>query len=125
MLVVPTHEMEEAAPGLPNEVGEFLRAVFFKDHGKNDLYGGYSTLDWAETVTPLESCPVEGDDWDPPCKWTRGEMGGIECRWYWDGDGVLEFVFPNRGVLSNSDCKKSYRWEYYPKGTDPEPETVS
>ncbi len=109
MLIVPTYEMEEAAEGLPDKVGEFLRAVFFKDHGKDDMVGGLTALDWSEHVTALDSLPLEEDS---TLQWTRGEMGRIECRWVWDGDGVLEFIFPNGGMLSNTDCKKDYRWEY-------------
>jgi hypothetical protein len=34
-------------------------------------------------------------------------------KYYWDGDGQLEFHFPDGSILMNTDCKKDYRWEYY------------
>lgn len=52
--------------------------------------------------------------------WTRGKktfystdsaLGTIECRWYWDGDGILAFMLPAGEILVNSDCKKGYGWK--------------
>lgn len=33
----------------------------------------------------------------------------IICIWYWDGDGTLIFILPDRAII-NTDCKCSYDW---------------
>ena len=56
-------------------------------------------------------------------RWTRGkkrfqyptEAGlsdpiNIECRYYWDGDGILVFILPDGKCLVNPDCKKDHDW---------------
>jgi len=34
----------------------------------------------------------------------------IECRYFWDGDGVLVFILPDGQYLVNPDCKKDHGW---------------
>ena len=102
----------------PNAMGELLRAMFFRDHDGENHVGGYTTMDWADKVRPLERILVDPEDEEFPMYWTRGELEGIECRWYWDGDGTLEFEFPDGGILSNTDCKKDYRWDYLPPNVE-------
>ncbi len=97
----------------PDAVGELLRGRFFNT--PHDGVGCYSHFDWAESVEGLPSEPVECDplyDDGDGLAWTRGIMDGIECRWYWDGDGTLEFVFPDGSFLSNDDCKKDHFWKH-------------
>ena len=92
-----------------NSVGEFLRSQFWDQSG--DKYGCYSTFTYRDGVEalPLE-VDGEGTDWE--IKWQCARWNGVECRWYWDGDGVLQFIFPDGSVLENSDCKKDYTWEW-------------
>ncbi len=42
----------------------------------------------------------------------------IECRWWWDGDGVLAFRFPDGSFLVNNDCKKDHGWFITQNETD-------
>lgn len=97
----------------PNAVGELLRKEFFKDDGS-----AWCTYDWQDDVEELPQEEVECDPLDPDESfyWHRGKKNDIECRWFWDHDGTLEFLFPDGSFLVNSDCKKDYRWEYYPAG---------
>ena len=44
--------------------------------------------------------------------WTRAELNGVIMEYFWDGDGFLQFIFPDGSILSNNDCKKSNRWEW-------------
>lgn len=92
----------------PNAVGELLRSRFFDE---KDGFGCYTSFDWAPGVQALSDESVEDDE---GMSWRRATLDNIECRWYWDHDGTLEFHFPDGSFLSNDDCKKDYRWEYYP-----------
>ena len=104
----------------PNALGEALREVFFDM--SDGSFGCYSTFDLAEGVVPLPESPVcEGhaehtDDecWEGSRMWTRAEKdfseGRVEMRYYWDGYGVLEFIFGDGTILANGDCKKSHYW---------------
>ena len=94
----------------PNAVGELLRAQFFGVSSEEGL-GCYTHFEWAKDVKPLPNEVVDEDD-EFPMSWKRGMLDDIECRWYWDGDGTLEFLFSDGSVLYNTDCKKDYRWEY-------------
>ncbi len=109
----------------PDAVGEFLRSSFFDEkkieynekemeYGLNSYreVGCYSTFEWRPDVEPLEELPIDPDDPDifEDMKWTRGQKDGIECRYYWDGDGVLAFKLPDGKWLVNTDCKKDHDW---------------
>jgi hypothetical protein len=75
------------------------------------LYGCYSTFELNDDVEEMPPEPV-GGEWNDGLSWTRARLDAIEMRWYWDGDGVLEFRLPDGSWLSNTDCKKDYIWEY-------------
>lgn len=102
----------------PDAVGEYLRSMFFREEGEHDV-GCYTVHEWRENVEPLPPRPVDFDLPDD-LQWTRGrklvptgngtQHAPIECRWYWDGDGVLAFKLPDGRWLVNSDCKKPFDW---------------
>src|SRR5574338_1509021 len=126
--------MEVDAEKNPDAVGEYLRSYFFAEkararsrysRGVQRQVGCYETFDWQRDVEPLPSLLIDDDhnhplDQEPDdlcwacssdgAKWTRGRKDGIECRWYWDGDGVLAFGLPDGHWLVNYDCKKDYGW---------------
>ena len=100
----------------PDAVGEFLRTQFFAEER-----GCYSCFDWAEGVEPLPEKVVcsEIDEEIPyeDLKWTRGKKkfgeDYIECRYFWEGDGTLAFLFPDGSCIMNDDCKKDHEWNFY------------
>ena len=103
----------------PDAVGEFLRSSFFDEKNVESRWGDYretgcyQTFDWRADVEPLDSLPVDQEaslGEDPGMEWTRGQKDGIECRWYWDGDGTLAFHLPDGKWLVNTDCKKDHDW---------------
>ena len=116
----------------PDAIGEALRSLFFDEKltrgrgGHRDYRetGCYSTFDWQKDVEELEQQPVVFEvDGRPEevIMWTRGrkniapvptelDLRQVECRYYWDGDGTLEFVLPDGSVLRNDDCKKDHGW---------------
>ncbi len=111
----------------PDSVGELLRSKFFKANGVDEI-GCYTTFEWRDDVEPLPSVPVAQHNHHPEVKahdyceacaggnemYTRGRKEGIECRWFWDGDGTLAFMIPGSDEwLFNSDCKKSHGWELH------------
>lgn len=96
----------------PRAVGEYLRSRFWdQTEGK---YGCYSTFTYCPDVEELpdEPEPSSDPDWYDDIVWHCAQWNGIKCRWYWDGDGMIEFTFPDGRVLRNSDCKKDYEWEW-------------
>ena len=93
----------------PDLVGEVLRDRFFLQDQSQHLYGCYSTFKLRQEVQSLPPEPVEDD---PSMVWTRAERDGILMRYYWDGDGTLEFVFPDGARVRNTDCKKDHAWEW-------------
>lgn len=98
--------MEIDADLAPDAVGEYLRASFFSGE-----YGCYSSFDWREDVEPLPQLAVDDyEDGEPDFFWTRARKNNIECRYYWDGDGVLAFGLPDGQWLVNYDCKKDHGW---------------
>lgn len=118
--------IEITAEENPDAVGELLRSKFFKI-GPGEV-GCYSVFEWQDDVQPLPSVPVaqhnhdpkiEADDFCEACdcdngRYTRGKKAGIECRWFWDGDGFLAFKLPGSDEwLFNSDCKKSHGWDLH------------
>lgn len=91
-----------------NAVGEFLRSKFWDQSG--DKYGCYSTFTYQVGVETLP--PQKDFDGPEEPEWKCARWKDVKCRWYWDGDGVLQFVFPDGSVLENTDCKKDYTWEW-------------
>jgi len=106
----------------PVAVGEFLRSKFWpvvKDKYGYPSLGCYTTFDWGPEVKSLPDRIEEyndnffdGEDNLVKEAWTRGEWNGIICEYFWDGDGMLRFIFPDGTSIFNSDCKKSYTWEW-------------
>lgn len=103
----------------PNQTGEILRCIFFADEVDEDgepLYGCYDHFQLSEDAEPLDSTPVEYDsdatDNSHTLQWTRAKIKTITMQYYWDGDGMLVFIFQNGSALINSDCKKDYNWKY-------------
>ncbi len=109
----------------PNELGEMLRKEFFAeqyetfDGEKYRKLGCYSTFDVAEGVALLPDEPIdkeypEDGNYHVFISIIDGET--IIMKYYWDGDGTLEFHFSNGSCLVNDDCKKDYVWKYYENG---------
>lgn len=111
----------------PDAVGEFLRSEFFWEDMKEVAgLGCYNHFVWHPCVRRLEPMPVdlsESLDPDSGLMWARGTRPApgralnkqefIECRWYWEGDGTLLFILPDKSQLINTDCKKTSGWEFY------------
>lgn len=113
----------------PDAIGEALRSKFFAEEiipvsprmrevgcQPHRTRGCYNTFDWQKDVKalpPLPVCPDEEGEAEafPELNWTRGEKEGIECRYFWDGDGTLAFKLPDGSWLVNYDCKKDHGWE--------------
>jgi hypothetical protein len=98
----------------PNIVGELLRNEFFNQY--NGKLGCYSTFDVNTDVKDLPRETVFGVDDDEIMynvfeKTVDGQR--VVMKYYWDGDGTLEFHFEDGNFISNDDCKKDYVWEYY------------
>lgn len=89
----------------PNAVGELLRDKFWKQGGEK--VGCYSTFEYRPDVVILTQLQTEDS-----VVWNRVIWNNIECRWYWDGDGVIVFAFPDHTLLVNYDCKKGHTWEW-------------
>lgn len=125
----------ETARQNPNLIGELLRDKFFAQDriGPNYSFGCYSTFEYREGVEILSQEPVpeyrpdndgveisENDIAklfaDEKCDYFYkvAKLEEITCKWYWDGDGTLLFVFPDGSTLENSDCKKDYNWNFSP-----------
>lgn len=113
----------------PDAVGEFLRSSFFNEKnverkfpGRTSVWhprevGCYQTFEWQKDVVPLEQVEVDPEEKYSSFKlfWTRGKKTfadkTVECRYYWDGDGVLVFELPDGKCLANHDCKKDHGWK--------------
>jgi len=91
----------------PNVIGEYLRDQFF-DQSKGK--GCYDTFDVRDDVTEL---PVEYD-YDERWYVYEKDVNGthVIMKWYWDGDGTLEFYFDDGTDITNDDCKKSHTWSW-------------
>ena len=103
----------------PNEVGELLRGLFFKQNREKGELGCYSSFDLQDGVEELPKTLVDEEEEDDQWKlyWSNFqktiEGKTIKMSYYWDGDGELVFFFEDGSALVNSDCKKDYYWEYY------------
>lgn len=91
----------------PCVVGEFLRDKFW-DQSKG--YGCYGSFDYNNDVIELSSFKEKHNSYE--LEWQRAKWNDIECSWFWDGDGTIEFIFPDGSKLVNPDCKKDYEWEW-------------
>lgn len=87
-------------------LGECLRALFF-DQTKG--FGCYSSFELKPYVTTLPNEPVEDDPVE--FHYTVAKVHDIKMRYFWDGDGYLEFILPNGKVIFNSDCKCDHGWK--------------
>ena len=106
----------------PNMIGELLRNEFFKEEYETYLgkkyrkTGCYSTFNLAEGVEELPGEPVDPNyPADGTYTVSQKIIDGkkIVMKYWWDGDGTLEFHFEDGSLLCNGDCKKDYVWEYY------------
>jgi hypothetical protein len=106
----------------PNIIGELLRDTFFKEEYEtcgNQKYrkvGCYSIFELAEDVVELPEEPIDEEyPEDGNYRVAKKIVDGQEIimKYYWDGDGQLEFHFPDGSILANDDCKKDYTWEYF------------
>lgn len=107
-----------------DDFGEALRGFCFI--GTSQLIGCYSTFEvnkgfneikegkiweeakshlWGDTIPKVYHLKVDLDNLHI-CEPFEIIMG-----WTWDGDGCLYFRFNGRKVI-NTDCKKSYGWEW-------------
>lgn len=97
----------------PNCLGEVLRDKFFAQIRTGDIFkqtfGCYDCFEYRNDVISLPDILDENLE----CSWHCAKLDDIEMRYYWDGDGTLEFIFPNGDILSNDDCKKNNRWKWY------------
>jgi len=114
-ITINLDDLENEDSYLHNCLGETLRDQFF-DQSKG--LGCYSSFDVKSDVIELESEPLDPNDISEyALYWKRYSKvfndQSIEMRYYWDGDGVLEFILPNGVILSNGDCKKTYRWKTF------------
>lgn len=102
----------------PDIVGELLRDQFFESKLG---YGCYSTFVTRSDVIQL---PDEDIDPDPDDYYIDNEIhykvfektiddSQVIMKYYWDGDGTLEFHFSDGSSLYNDDCKKANNWEYF------------
>lgn len=108
--IYDVQELEKLDWNNPIFTGENLRNRFFTDDG----YGCYRNFDVRDDVVKLESTPVTYNDGfvDESHVWTRYVLDEIVMEYYWDGDGVLQFIFSDGTILVNNDCKKSSTWEW-------------
>lgn len=110
----------------PDHIGEWLRDMFFNQspempHRSHSKTGCYSTFELNADVRelPNESESRWGNNHEYTCaEKDFPEVGTIKMRYYWDGDGYLEFLFTDGYTIYNTDCKCSYGW----RNEEPAPE---
>jgi len=102
-------------------LGECLRDLFFDQDGGHT--GCYSTFTLRKNIIELPSekeefYPYKEPDEVDTIVWHRAKLVDagmvILMRYYWDGDGTLEFDVrtpEEHFVLENTDCKKVYMWK--------------
>lgn len=108
-------KLEVDLHSLPADVvGELCRALFWPKE-----YGCYSNFDYGEDVivypSEIELMETDPNGYGPmmDITWNRAKWKGIiTCMWFWEGDGHLEFIFPDGSAVVNSDCKKDHGWEW-------------
>lgn len=105
----------------PDTLGEAYLSIF----SKNERWG-YYTHDFDEALGAVEM-PVDAESdllYATICAgcYAKDEIGRIG-KWrinslkvcvylYWDGDGTIVIVHDDGEILENTDCKKSYGWEF-------------
>jgi hypothetical protein len=100
----------------PNALGEYYRDQFFVQYKDGEYIGKgcYAVFDLHPNCETIPDELVD-EEWDD-LKWTvvAREINGerVVMKYYWDGDGILDFHFPDGSFLHNSDCKKDYVWEW-------------
>ena len=88
-----------------NAVGELLRNIFFNQSKGFGCYENFELNPWVKPLPHEEN--KEGN-----MIYTCAEWNGIKMRYFWDGDGFLEFLLDNEGrAIYNDDCKKQ-DWKY-------------
>lgn len=92
----------------PNVIGEILRDKFFKQDRENGKLGCYSTFELREDVKQL---PDE-NNYDEGINVTVSKLDDVIMKYYWCGDGTLQFFFDDGQILSNYDAKKTYNWGF-------------
>lgn len=100
----------------PNELGEALRNEFFNQDSGG--FGCYSTFEVRPGVLFSGIYPTFMDrEISVETRVYTKKVSGIEVtmQFWWDGDGTLEFHFPDGSYLYNGDCKKDYVWQYIGK----------
>lgn len=106
----------------PDILGELLRDRFFNQNPQGCFFGCVSCFELREGVKKEKEEPVEWVDLntDPPLirsdipdpedphVYTVATLDGVKMRYYWEGDGYLEFILPDGRILMNDDCKKDH-----------------
>jgi len=108
----------------PNTIGEYLRNVFF-DQTKGK--GCYDSFDVTENTLTLPTQLVD-PEYDSITTWNifqkdvnfNDKVEKVIMRYYWDGDGTLEFIFDDNSSVLNTDCKKTYNWKWKENADTPE-----
>jgi hypothetical protein len=96
----------------PDYLGEALRTRFFIDGAG---LGCYDTFAVKSDVEYIGAFP---DPYDHILEWqkyrlqTAHALGTVYMEYVWDGDGNLRFTFDDGTVLTNSDCKCTYGWDF-------------
>jgi len=93
----------------PNVIGEHLRDEFFDGER-----GCYYTFDLKNDVTELPNELVDSEDDSLEYNVSQKNINNenIVMKYYWDGDGCLEFHWSDGTVLINTDCKKDHGWRF-------------
>lgn len=111
-----------------NQLGEALRNEFFQQDLREGAFGQvvpsfgcYSTFELRDGVEELPDEDVyNGDEIDEYNVWTCAKKiiqgKEVKMRYYWDGDGTLQFILPRGWVLENTDCKKNNHWTSFKEG---------
>lgn len=99
----------------PNIFGEALREYCFKEE-----YGCYSCFDLIDGFKKVKSITKYQyifdlllSEYSDIFNYTPliYKYKNIIIAWYWDGDGTL-FIQEGERKAINTDCKKSYTWEW-------------
>lgn len=104
----------------PDELGEALRNEFFNQDTGN--FGCYSTFELRDGIEELPQELFDHDWGDYKIKINVFrkiiDRKKVIMKYWWDGDGTLEFHFEDGSYLYNGDCKKDYVWEYHTKESE-------
>jgi hypothetical protein len=104
----------------PNLLGEALRDEFFVQEEKQTKFGKYRQLGCYDTfeikddVTPLPDELLDNDYPEDGYYHVFSKLienQEVIMKYFWDGDGELEFFFEG-GFIWNDDCKKTHGWQF-------------